>query len=61
MGQKLLQQQNICMHIMKLTPNKTVAESWFKGSFVFDILNLTSWNEILYNSTHMPNTVAFVT
>ena len=49
------------MHIMKLTPNKTVAESWFKGSFVFDILNLTSWNEILYNSTHMPNTVAFVT
>ena len=39
------------MHIMKLTPNKTVAESWFKGSFVFDILNLTSWNEILYNST----------
>ena len=39
------------MYIMKLTPNKTVAESWFKRCFLFNILSLTSWKELLYNST----------
>ena len=34
------------MHIMKLTPNETVGESWFKISFLFDNLSLTSWKEI---------------
>ena len=38
------------MQIMKLTPNKSVAESWFKRCFLFDILNLTGWKELLYNS-----------
>ena len=38
------------MHIMKLTPNKTTAESWLKRSFLFDILSLISWKELLYNS-----------
>ena len=32
--------------LMKLTPNKTVAESWCKRSFLFGILNLTSWKEL---------------
>ena len=36
---------------MKPTPNKTVAESWFKRCFLYDILCLTSWKELLYNST----------
>ena len=39
------------MHIMKLTPNMTFAESWFKRCFLFYILSLTSWKELLYNST----------
>ena len=38
------------MHIMKLTPIETVAESRFKRSFLFDVLSLTSWKELLYNS-----------
>ena len=43
--------KNIGMHIMKPTLNKTVAESWFKRCFLFDILILTSCKEVLYNST----------
>ena len=39
------------MHIIKMTPNKAVAESCFKKSFLFDILSLTSCEELLYNST----------
>ena len=39
------------MHIMKLMPNKAVVESWFKRSFLSDFLSLTSWKEMLYNST----------
>ena len=39
------------MHIMKPTPNKTVAESWFKKCFLFNILSLTGWKELLYNYT----------
>ena len=39
------------MFIMKLTPLKTVAESFFKRNFPFDILSLKSWKEQLCNST----------
>ena len=39
------------MHIQKLTPNKTVAESWFNKSVLFDISRSTSWKELLHNST----------
>ena len=39
------------MPIMKLTPNKTVAESLFKRRFLSDIFSLTGWKELLSNST----------
>ena len=39
------------MRIMKLMPNKTIAESWFKRCFSFHILSLASWKKLLYNST----------
>ena len=37
----------------ELTPNKAVIESWFKGSFLFDIVALSCCKELLYNSTLM--------